>query len=748
MRYWSFLFFIIPILFIAQNNNRVDSLQYIIKTTNQLSTLVISLNSLSSQLCQQGDYEKSMQYANEVVSTLNHYNHYSLNENFRKKQLAIAYTNIGNAYKNKNDYDKSLEFYTRAINIYEQLKDTVEMAKVYNNIGIIYYNKSDYNKALDTYIKSLKIFENAGDRKGQADCYNNIGLIYNKKGEYDKSLEFYFKNLKIREEIKDKSGIAASYNNIGNIYYNKDDYNKALEYYLKSLKIKEEIGDKKGLSHLYNNIGLIYTDKENYDTALEYHFRSLKVKEEIGDKKGIAYSYSNIGIIYTNKGEYENALKYHLQGLKIKEELDDKKGIAFSCNHIGYLFFLQKKYKLAKDYLNKGLILATSIGVKDIIMDSYLVLSKIDSALGDWESAYKHYKSHSQIRHSVLNEKTSEKIADIQARYESEKKEQQIKLLQYEKEKQRILAEQKNRKQQLMLWYLFAGLLVVLLFTGFILRSLRITRKQKQIIELQKQLVEQQKKLVEAKNKEIIDSIVYAKRIQTAILPGINKWKKLLPHSFVLYLPKDIVDGDFYWLEETDFYIYVAVADCTGHGVPGAMVSVICSNALTKAVLEEKITDTNAILNRAREIVIEKLSAGEEQIQDGMDICLVRIKKGTRIIQYSGANRPLYIIQNEKIYELKPDKQPVGLYERYYPFSKQEITLSAGSKIYLTTDGYADQFGGEKGKKLGTRKFIEKIIEFSKYKITEQEHKLLEFYNQWKGNNFQIDDVTIIGIEL
>jgi serine phosphatase RsbU (regulator of sigma subunit) len=322
-------------------------------------------------------------------------------------------------------------------------------------------------------------------------------------------------------------------------------------------------------------------------------------------------------------------------------------------------------------------------------------------------------------------------------------------------EKMMALAEAEKKRQQIIIWFVTVCLILILAFLGVTFYSLQITKKQKRIIEeardeivRQKEEVEKQKQLVEEKNKEITDSILYARRIQDAILPDEDLWKKLLPDSFVLYLPKDIVAGDFYWLVETDNYIFVASADCTGHGVPGAMVSVTCSNALNKSVLEEKITSTNEILNRTREIVIKQLQSQQQgQLQDGMDICLVRINKKNRLqIQYSGANRPLVFVSKGNITEIKPDKQPIGYYEHAQPFSAQEIELTKDTCLYLFSDGYADQFGGEKNKKLGTKKWKELLAEISGKNMKEQGEFLKNYFEKWKASYPQTDDVTVIGI--
>jgi serine phosphatase RsbU (regulator of sigma subunit) len=247
-----------------------------------------------------------------------------------------------------------------------------------------------------------------------------------------------------------------------------------------------------------------------------------------------------------------------------------------------------------------------------------------------------------------------------------------------------------------------------------------------------------------------MDSINYALRIQQVILPDEKKWERLLPDSFKLYLPKDVLAGDFYWLEENENYIYVAAADCTGHGVPGAMVSVVCSSALTKAVLEDKLTNTNEILDRVREIVIEKMSSNEGHLRDGMDVCLIRINKNNRKeIQYSGANRPLYIIKaNGILEELSPDKQPIGWMEETRPFKAENKVLEQGEMLYLTTDGFADQFGGPKQKKLKTKGMLELFVNVHTLPLTEQKEKIQMYYSDWKGNGDQTDDVCVIGIKV
>jgi tetratricopeptide (TPR) repeat protein len=596
---------------------------------------------------------------------------------------------------------------------------------------------------LEYYDKSLKIMEEINDKQGIASSYNNIGIIYLNQGNYSKALEYYFNSLKIREELGDKQGIATSYNNIGNIYADQGNYSKALEHYFNSLKILEEIGNKQGIANSYNNIGNIYADQGNYSKALEHYFNSLKILEEISDKQGIASSYINIGIIYKDQGNYSKALEYLNKALEISKEIGDKEHISTSLNSIAQIYLNEKNYPKAKEYATNGLQIAKEIGNTLRIKDASQTLYETYKHLKQYKDAMEMFELYVQSKDTLNSKENRKALQTMELKYQYEK-EQALK----EKEHQKQLAiQQKEKERQKVVSYaVTAGLILVLIFSIVIYNRLQITRNQKKIIEEQKQLVEQQKKLVEEKNKEITDSIMYAKRIQDAILPSESKWQTLLPDSFVFYLPKDIVAGDFYWLEETEDYIFIAAADCTGHGVPGAMVSVVCSNALTKSVLEEKIYDTNKILNRTRELVLERFT-GEDNIRDGMDICLIRItKKNPASIQFSGANRNLIVVHQGSVTEPKGDKQPIGRYDSMKEFTYHDLEIPKGAMLYLTTDGYADQFGGEKNKKIGSKKFRELIANIALLSCQEQKQHVKEFFLKWKQNQDQTDDITVIGI--
>ncbi|MCW8940752.1 MAG: SpoIIE family protein phosphatase, partial [Flavobacteriales bacterium] len=278
--------------------------------------------------------------------------------------------------------------------------------------------------------------------------------------------------------------------------------------------------------------------------------------------------------------------------------------------------------------------------------------------------------------------------------------------------------------------------------------------------------IKTQKLLLEVKSKEVTDSIKYAKRIQSAILPSIKTIKEHLQDSFILYKPKDIVAGDFYWLENKNNTVLFAAADCTGHGVPGAMVSVICNNGLNRSVREYGLTNPSEILNKTREIVISEFEKSEEDVRDGMDIALCSIKykieseksQTTAILQYAGANNPLWIIRpinnsehqklNFELIDIRPDKQPIGKHFKNLPFTSHTIELQKGDSIYIFSDGYADQFGGPKGKKFMYKPLKNLLLSIQDKNMNEQKEILEQRFNDWKGDLEQVDDVCMIGVRI
>jgi serine phosphatase RsbU (regulator of sigma subunit) len=551
-------------------------------------------------------------------------------------------------------------------------------------------------------------------------------------------MEFYQMSRKKSEEIGDKRGLAASLLNIGSIYSELNDYPKALENYEKSLKMFQEIKDDRGTGICYNNFGSIYKAQFDYTKALDYFKKSLEIQEARNDTFEIMTCNNNIGTVYEKLKDFSKATEYYEIGLKLAKKINNNVGVISSLSGIGNILLSNNKQKEAEQYYTDAFKIAVESGDLEDQSEVANSLKTIYEKQGDYKRALEMYDKHILLRDSIISQSKSKDIALRDAKYESDKKEATMK----------AVAEEEKQKSKLIIWSVLSGLLLVVVFAGFIFRSLRVTRKQNHIIELQKTEVEQQKKKVEEHQKEIIDSITYAKRLQEAILPPNEYVKKYLPDSFILYNPKDIVAGDFYWMEVRDNIIFIAAADCTGHGVPGAMVSLVCSNALNRTIKEFGLRDTGKILDKVTDLVIETFEKSDTDVMDGMDISLLSINKITNEIHWSGANNPLWYIQEGKLIDITANKQPIGKYDNRKPFTAHHIAFQPNTIFYLFTDGYADQFGGPKGKKFKYKQLEENLLAISDKPLTEQKELLGKALNTWKGNLEQVDDVCIIGIRI
>jgi tetratricopeptide (TPR) repeat protein len=622
----------------------------------------------------------------------------------------------------------------------------------YTNIGLIYYNQSNYPKALEYHTKSLKTKEELGDKKGISMCYTNIGLIYHDQSNYPKALEYYTKSLKIDEALGYKRGISICYTNIGLIYHDQNNYPKALEYYTKALKIDEALGYKKSISSCYNNMGLIYYDQINYPMALKYFIKSLKIDETLGDKEAMSSCYNNIGLVYHDQRNYPKALDYYNKSLTLDEENGDKKGMVSVLSNLSNLYNDIKNYKLAKHLTEQAISISNEIGETENMRLAYEQLAIAEENLGNYKAAYLSHIKFKQLTDSIFNTENSKQLSDIKTNYEVEKKETELNAANKIKEAKK---DEQIKQQKLLRNGFIIGFGLMLVFAVFIYRSYRQKQKANITITKQKEEVEQQRNIVQHQNHEILSSIEYAKRIQATILPPPKVVKKYLDDSFVLYLPKDIVAGDFYWMDSFENIdtqnetILFAACDCTGHGVPGALVSVVCSNALNRAVKEYKITKPSLILDKVAELVVKDFSKDEnENLQDGMDASLCALNMETGELQWAGAYNPLWIIRNGALLETKADKQPIGKIDDRKPFMNHEIKLQKGDTIYLFTDGYADQFGGSENKKYSKKAFKELVLTINNLSLIEQREALYREHIQWRGANEQVDDICIIGVRI
>ncbi len=613
--------------------------------------------------------------------------------------------------------------------------------KANNLIGVAFYYYGEADSALKYYKNALVINTKANYRKGIGAAHDNIAMILSSKGNYVEALDHQFIALAIQEEIDEKEGIALSYNGIAQSYSNLRNFKEAINYFEKTLKIANTYKTNTNISNLYSHMGICYSQMKDLKNAVYCYRIAMREALIMKNNDGLIYIYNNIGGVYIEHNYPDSAVKYFGLAKDLINFTNNREAIATTCVNYGSLLISQNKLNEAEPYFIKALGILKELGIKKGFAEAYGSLGEIAYAKKEYKKAFDYLKLCMQCKDSMLNENIQKKIGDVQMLYEREKKNKEIVLLQKDKEMQTSLGAAEKKKKNIIL---MSGILIVVLlgiFIGFIVNRFNLTKKQKNIIE-------EQKHLVEEKQKEIIDSIAYAKRLQDAIIPSVALIQQHLPDSFVLYKPKDIVAGDFYWMEIVKDEILIAAADCTGHGVPGAMVSVVCSNALNRAVKEFGLTDPGKILDKVRELVLETFEKSVSEVKDGMDISFCSINIKTKKIKWAGAYNPLWYIENNELKEVVANKQPIGKNDNPAPFTTHNLEFKDGAILFLFTDGYPDQFGGPKGKKYKYKQLEDLLVTIAAKPLTEQASILDEKFESWRGELEQVDDVTIIGIRL
>ncbi len=600
------------------------------------------------------------------------------------------------------------------------------VADAQNNMAYIYANEGNPSKALELYKNSLSIQELIKNPIGIAQSLNNVGDVYESQGEVAKALEYYLKALKIQEKINDSKNTPTTLDHLGSIYHDQGNFNTAMEYYKKGLFINEKYNNLQGIALSYNNIGIIYLEQKNYSKALHCHQKSKKILEKLGDQLGIARSLNNIASIYKINGDKEKSLEYFLESLKITEKINFKQGNIITLNGISKYYFDKNEITKALEYGKKAHALSLESESPINIKITSENLYEIYNSLGKDKEALQMHVLFKNMSDKINNQETQK----ISLQMIFNKKEEQLLI---DQGKKNIITQLEKKKQKLILLYVSIFLFSLVIFSVILFNRFKLNQRQRKIIE--------------EKNHEILDSITYAKRIQYTLLANAQLLQQNIPQHFVLFNPKDIVSGDFYWATTHNNKFYLAVCDSTGHGVPGAFMSLLNMGFLSEAIKEKNIEKPNEILNYARMRLIQ--SIGNDGQQDGMDailICLNTLE--SKVLTYAAANNEPILISNNQIIELAKDKMPVGKGEKEDSFTLQTIEVKKGDVLYLYTDGFADQFGGPKGKKFKYKQLNQLLLEINNSEPIQQLNILETTFKNWKGDLEQVDDVCIIGIKI
>ncbi len=734
-------------------------------------------NSTDNQIAQNTTTDNN--YQNNT--TTNNNNNITSNNNNNQEQSPVLFTDKSNKSdktildNNKNVDEEETYKKIKSLQVDAVKSDNLQQkAILLFNIGSEYYKIGKFDKAIDNLQKSLQISQEINDTSQVAATTENIALLYDNIYRYTKALEYYKKAINVNKKTKNQNKIARLYNRIADLKFQQGKYHESISYYKKSIIIDKKLGNKKEISSSYNSIGAVNYEMKKYNQALKYYKQSVKISKKLKNTKETAITYNNIGNVNYDKNKYKTALNYYKKSIDLKEKVNYQKGIAISLYNIGNVYLKQKKYKKAIEQFNKSRDIAEQINYKELKIKNYNALANLYNKQKNCSESLKYYKLLAAERIFMDNSSLSKQITELHSNFyrelnqnqkelnllrneiikqkilsklQEEKRENQIYLLNYDKKLKEIELQKKNqqvRNQQIIIFAGLLGLILILIFVYLLFRQIQQKRKANKLLAEQKQ--------------EITDSILYAKRIQTAVLPDKKILKKNFAENFIIYKPKDIVSGDFYWFAERSNKIIIIIADCTGHGVPGGFMSMLGISFINEIVQSQPGYNFNAseILNKLRKYIIESLHQTNNDNKDGLDLSLLIIDKKTENNQYAcqfaGAHHSAIIVKHntKEIKQIKGDRMPVSIYfdKENTPFTNHDFYLDKSDIIYMFTDGYTDQLGGDKNKTFKFKKLINIISENHDKPLTEQEKILLTELKNWQKEFPQTDDILFIGVKV
>lgn len=643
-------------------------------------------------------------------------------------------------------------------NVIPELKgDSAALSNAYEIIGISNWVKGNLSQAYGWHKKSLDMRLAIGYQSGIAHANNNMGLVYWKMGNQLKALEYYHLSLDVAESISDSMVISNVLANIGILYKEQGDLNKALEFYERSLDILKSGFNVHSWANTLNNTAIIYREQNNPEKALKYWNQSLDLYRKLNDIRGEALILNNLGLVYSDKNELTKADSLFGLALTTYRQVNDLHGLAMVLGNLGTNAKSNRQTQKAIKLCLESYEIAEKIQDADFMNSACKCLAEACQLNGDNEEANKYLWQYIQLTDSMYHSENNRQIGLVQLRYEHDKEVLKAAL---DRERERATAEAEISRQQLLKnASLIIGLLALaMLYVLF--KSYRRKQRANLLLQARNTEIFRQRQEIAVKSKEVTESITYAKRLQDARLPNPELFSKHFSAWHVFFRPKDIVSGDFYWLEFIDGLCFIAVADCTGHGVPGAMVSMVGIQALNEALFDNGLRNPAEILDDVNNYVASAFVKSGSGMTDGMDIALVCIDIENKLLHFAGAFNPLLILSKQELipgaelrltgdnifmHELKADRQSIGNMNIASSFNVKSIEITGQETLVLFSDGFADQFGGALNKKFGARQLRDLILSAHNQNNWQVLNKQ---FDQWKGDKFQVDDVTVVAISL
>ncbi len=743
------LVLVLNTLYISAQNNKIDSLLSLAKNAKH-DSIASSLYNDIATINMRINLDSTEYYAKLAIK----FAEKARNQNKKGE----AYSTIGIAKYYRGKPELAVAFFDSSKQAFEKVKNLNRVAGSYTNKGIIHKSMGKYNLALQNYQDALGIYIKNKDKMNEGITYLNIGNLYHPQGNYKAALENLYKSLGIFETLKNELMQAKVHTSLGAIFGTQQNHERAKTSFQKALELYKKNDHLSGEAESYNNLGRTLYETKSYVEAGNYYKKALIIYKKINYPKQIGLLYYNLGDTHNKAGTIDSAFKYFSKATEVFKPMNYNRGLTYCYSGMGESYFLKGQYNKSIKVLEKGKKILTQANI-ETQKEIAEWLSKAYAKTENYKLAYENHKLFKRLNDSIFSSNNEEALTRVEMQYEFDKQKRLAEITQNEQEKRYKLFQKAA---------ILVLILVIIIIASISLGYIRnkkaniILTKQKQEIESinlelneQKNLIEEQRDIAIKQKQEITDSILYAQRIQTAMLPTNEMRLTKLPQHFVLFKPQNIVSGDFFWMKKIqDKYIVIA-ADCTGHGVPGAFMSMLGISMLNEIIQKLNDLEPHIILEKLREKVITSLhqKSKDSNNKDGMDIALAIIDPATQTINFSGAYNPLFLISNPndkpELSILKGDREPIGIHiGTHKHFSKKSIQYSKGDRIYLFSDGFADQFGGENNQKLKQKNFRNLIMEIQKKPITEQENELETFFQNWKGDQNQIDDLLIIGMEL
>ncbi|PLX10966.1 MAG: hypothetical protein C0594_04170 [Marinilabiliales bacterium] len=695
--------------------------------------------------------------------------------------LARSYQCLGKVYRNFGNNDSAIELYNKAMPVFEDIKDDKGIAELYNSLAVAYLMNGDYEFSKQYFNQTMKAYKKQNDSLGLAKLFSNLGYLYRLEGQYDSALMVYQEANTIYSGLNDKEGLAKIFVNTGNLYYEWRNFPNAVSYYRNASSLYAELKDDKGLASAYSNIGQIYNEMGETEKSIKYFYRALKSFQKTGKVAELAMIYHNMGYAYGKKNQPDSAMWWFEKAIREKKARNDLPGLCYSYNGIGDIYIKLEDYDKAESYLKKSLAYADSTNNITMQINNYKSLSVLYRNKREFEQAFNFLEKRKEYEDSLFKIEKHNAIVEMQAKYETEKNERQL----AENNLELAKREHKLNRQYYLILSALIGLVLFLILSLVLFRlykqkreSNRLLSEKNEEIELQSeklaisnQELEKRHNIILEKNQEISDSIQYASRIQSALLSSEAALKTSVKDYFIFFQPKDVVSGDFYWFLRKEEWLYITVADCTGHGVPGAFMSMLGISFLNEIVNRHDPESSSEILNMLRNFVIKSLKQTGQvgESRDGMDMTLAMFNTESREVIISGANNPAFLVlpvqnistspqiveifsDHNYMYEIKPDRMPVAHYRKMGNYTDYKLNLPLGSKLYLCSDGFQDQFGGQYGKKYKSARLKELFFKISHLEMSQQKQIIKREYQSWVSlyseEYEQIDDITILGVTI